>query len=420
MRILRISSYFAAAAPPRPFGAQAQLMRKFRAVGGQQIQVRLLTSTLAALGVQQEVITARPPWCPAAEERDGVRIYRHGLPVRMRHQLYQLPALVHAVRRAPDGFDLVHVHSGEDVSAIPIGIAAARLAGIPLVITLHNSWNLTYKRVALRPWQMLRQRLGRQAEIAGLDRASAICILTERTAQLLEAKLSVPASKLFVIPDSVDLSRFEIQPSPAETAEFSARHRLPRGMPCILFLGRLTAQKGVTHLLHAAALLKGRGQRFLLIICGDGIQRAQLEREARAVGVYEDTIFTGFIKNEEVPLALAIADLAVLPSVYEEFGSVLLEVMASGTPIVATSVGGIPATIRHMHNGMLVPPENANELASAMARLLRDQSLAQALAARAVVVAHEHEALAVGRRMIAVYASCMTQPAEYCKGVDAI
>lgn len=419
MRILRISSCFAAAGPPRSSDAQRQLARKFRTVGGQQIQVRLLTSTLTALGVRQEVITARPPWCPPVEERGGVRIYRHGVPVRMRHQLYQLPALVQAVRRAPDGFDLVHVHSGEDVSAIPIGIAAARTARIPLVITLHNSWNLTYKRVTPRPWQMIREVLGRHVEVAGLELATAICVLTERTAHLLEDNLSVPSRKLFVVPDSVDLCRFETHTAPAECAAFSARHRISRAAPCILFLGRLTPQKGVTHLLHAAAVLKSHGHQFTLMICGDGALRAPLERQARALGISERTVFTGFVGYEEVPLVLSMADLVVLPSVYEEFGSVLLEAMASKTPVVATRVGGIPATIRHLQNGMLVPPGDSSELAAAMAAMLRDQSLARAHAERALFVAREHEAVAVGRKMIDVYASCIARRMEHSKGIDA-
>jgi glycogen(starch) synthase len=128
-----------------------------------------------------------------------------------------------------------------------------------------------------------------------------------------------------------------------------------------VFMGRLAPQKGVSTLVAAAGLLKTPGAQVLLV--GDGPERPVLEREVRRLGIAERVHLLGFVSHERVPAVLAHADLLVLPSVYEELGTVLLEAMWVGLPIVASRRGGIPDVIDDGVNGVLLPPGDPRALA---------------------------------------------------------
>jgi glycosyltransferase involved in cell wall biosynthesis len=166
----------------------------------------------------------------------------------------------------------------------------------------------------------------------------------------------------------VDLRRFaRPRPDPAPD--------LPR--PRVLFVGRLAAQKGVTTLLEAVPLLRSPAA---VVLVGDGPLRPALERQAARVAPSR-VRFQGFVPHADVPAWLAAADVLVLPSVYEELGSVLLEAMAAGLPVVASAVGGIPDALGPA--GRLVPAGDPAALAAAVDEVLDDPALAAELTAAA-------------------------------------
>ena len=165
----------------------------------------------------------------------------------------------------------------------------------------------------------------------------------------------------------------------------------------MLFVGRLAAQKGVATLLDAVPLLRTRAA---VVLVGDGPQRAALERQAGHLGP-DRVHFQGFVPHAEVPAWLTAADVLVLPSIYEELGSVLLEAMAAGLPVVASAVGGIPDALGDA--GRLVPPSDPVALAAAVDELLDDPALAAELgeAARRRATAFSWDTLA--GRVLDVY-----------------
>ena len=114
----------------------------------------------------------------------------------------------------------------------------------------------------------------------------------------------------------------------------------------------------------------------LVLLVGDGPERKALEKEAKRIGVDDRLRFEGFVAHERLPALLAHADLLVLPSLYEELGTVPLEAMQAGLPIVASETGGVPEVIEDGVNGMLVPPGDPEALARAIDRLLADRNLA--------------------------------------------
>jgi glycogen synthase len=130
----------------------------------------------------------------------------------------------------------------------------------------------------------------------------------------------------------------------------------------------------VATLLAAVPLLR---RAAAVVLVGDGPLRPALERQAARLGPGR-VRFQGFVPHAEVPAWLAAADVLVLPSVYEELGSVLLEAMAAGLPVVASEVGGIPDALGPA--GLLVPPGDPAALAAAVDQVLEDPALAAELA----------------------------------------
>jgi glycogen synthase len=136
---------------------------------------------------------------------------------------------------------------------------------------------------------------------------------------------------------------------------------------------------------------------------GDGPERKALEREAKRIGVGDRLRFEGFVAHERLPAVLAHADLLVLPSVYEELGTVLLEAMQAGLPVVASKTSGIPDVIEDGVNGMLVPPGDPGALARAIDRLLADRHLACRLSEGAQERAKDYDWEMLADRVLAVY-----------------
>ena len=182
----------------------------------------------------------------------------------------------------------------------------------------------------------------RERELGGRQRhADAVIALTLTTARQLRGD-GIPAGRVHVIPPGYD---------PALFAQAAADPFLGLPRPRVAYLGRLAPQKDVGALLEAFARLPAGAQ---LLLVGDGPDRPALHRRAQAFG--SRVHFAGFVPHAQVPAILRHADLLVLPSLYEDLRSALVEAMAAGLPVVATRVGGNPDLVRDGVNGLLVAP----------------------------------------------------------------
>ncbi|HUB97147.1 MAG TPA: glycosyltransferase [Stellaceae bacterium] len=150
----------------------------------------------------------------------------------------------------------------------------------------------------------------------------------------------------------------------------------PEDAPLALAMGRLHPNKGFDVLLAAVAQVS----RLQLWLAGDGEERAGLEERARSLGVADRVRFLGW--QEEVAPLLAAADMLVCASRHEPLGNVVLEAWAAGVPVVATASEGPRVLIAEGETGLLVPVEDADAMARAMARLIADPTLAQTLGAQ--------------------------------------
>jgi glycosyltransferase involved in cell wall biosynthesis len=170
----------------------------------------------------------------------------------------------------------------------------------------------------------------------------------------------------------------------------------------VLFVGVLRHEKSVDTLIEAIGLLQKEGKAVHLDVVGDGDQRASLDRlaaQSLRAGTYH---FHGFQTD---PAALhrfyMQADVLVLCSVSEGLPRVVIEAMARGVPVVATTVGDIPDLVRHEQTGLLVPPRDPVALATSIRRLMQDGALRRKLIAGGYAVAQEHTAAHLLQQVVA-------------------
>jgi glycosyltransferase involved in cell wall biosynthesis len=210
-----------------------------------------------------------------------------------------------------------------------------------------------------------------------------------------ERDLGVPRDKLRVVPNGIPLAPYEHGPSASPPEGLLAD---PAGRPTVLTAARLDAQKGLPHLLEAAAGLPAA--RF--VVAGDGPERAALEAHARRLGLDGRLRFLGY--RSDIPALLAACELVVLPSLFEGHPLALLEAMAAGRPVVATAVGGVPEIVDHGVTGLLVPPADSAALGAAIGALLADPARARAMGAAGRAKAErEFSARVMVERLTRVY-----------------
>ncbi|HEU4724047.1 MAG TPA: glycosyltransferase, partial [Candidatus Eisenbacteria bacterium] len=198
----------------------------------------------------------------------------------------------------------------------------------------------------------------------------AIAAISEGVRDAL-VRSGVAADRIRVVPSGIDLSPFDV---PADRDELRAKFGIETKTVLAFQAAALAPHKSQTDLLKAAARLRDAGERDIQVwIAGDGPLRADLERERDALALGTTVRFLGF--REDVNDLLRAADLFVVSSCLEGMGTATLDAMASGLPVVATRVGGIPEIVADGETGILVPARDPAALAGAMRRLAADPAL---------------------------------------------
>jgi glycosyltransferase involved in cell wall biosynthesis len=240
-----------------------------------------------------------------------------------------------------------------------IGARAARRAGVERVVSgirvaeRRSVWHLVVARWADR-WA---------------DRH--VCV-SQSVRDFSLSRGYLPADKLLVIPNGVDVERFAAAQgaSPASLA-------LPAGRRAIACIGRLEEQKGVDWLLETMRPLFTQMPEHDLVLVGDGPLRAELEALAARLGISERVHFVGF--RSDVAEILAASDLLVLPSRWEGMPNVVLEAMAAGRPVVATDVSGVTEALGGGAQEQVAPGNDPREFARKVAAILGQGELAARL-----------------------------------------
>ena len=174
----------------------------------------------------------------------------------------------------------------------------------------------------------------------------------------ISSHFKLPMDKITTIPNASNQEKFEFS---VDRKSIRQRYVMPHEK-LVLFVGRLTPQKGVEYLIQAVPYILHRHPDAKFVIVGEGWLRDSLEHQALSIRLPEKIFFTGFLSERELMEIIVCADMLVLPSIYEPFGIVALEGLAAGTPVVASNTDGLAEIIRHDELGVLVYPRNPKSI----------------------------------------------------------
>jgi len=264
-----------------------------------------------------------------------------------------------AMARDPVAADVVHAHTWYVGLA---GLLVRALSGSPLVVTMHSL-------EPLRPWKADQlgagYALSTWAERVAVEQADRIIAVSEQMRADVLAHFQVDPARVVVIHNGVDTGTFR----PSERRDALARHRIRS--PYVLFVGRISEQKGIFPLLEASAALPDGVE---LVLCASSPDTPELEARLRAAAADLPRVrwINAMVPVEELVQLYTHAAVFVCPSIYEPFGLINLEAMACATPVVASRVGGIPEVVADGETGWLVPPGDPAALAGALRDVLAE------------------------------------------------
>ena len=303
------------------------------------------------------------------------------------------------------GAELVHAHW-----VIPAGaIVALSRIRIPFVVSLHGSDIFLAERHPI---------VGAAARMV-FRRAGAVTACSEDLRRR-GLQLGAREADSRVVPYGVDTERFA--PDPIIRARTRQAHALTETTPLLVTAGRLVRKKGFEYLIDGLAAIVRRHPDAVLVVVGEGDLENELSARVAQNGLGDHVRFVGAVRQPEVGEWFSAADIVVVPSVRDDAGNVdglpnvLLEALASGTPVVATRVGGIESVARDGETARLIPERDASALAETIDQLLDRPEMAQALGQRARnQMRRSHGWTGVADRFEAAYAHALRASASIAR-----
>jgi D-inositol-3-phosphate glycosyltransferase len=354
-----------------------------RETGGLNVYVRELSRELCRRGMSVDVFTR-------FQDTDTPQVEHLGYGARVIHlpagplAPYNKNKLVNHVGQFVDGieefarregvrYDLVHGHYWVS------GLVAHQLQerwGVPMVQMFHTLGHLKNSVAKSVDDHEVDARIRVETQV--MEWADRIVAATPLERNQMAWCYGADQNKITVVPAGVDTTIFY----PRDRAQVREQLGLPDlDTPILLFVGRIERLKGIDTLLESVAVVSRTcsGRNLKVLIVGGGGQteaeNAELRRVVqlhRDLNLEEQVEFVGSKPQEMLPLYYAAADITVMPSHYESFGLVAVESMASGTPVIASNVGGLSFTVKDGETGYLVPEENHFALAEQVHTLLKN------------------------------------------------
>jgi glycosyltransferase involved in cell wall biosynthesis len=279
-------------------------------------------------------------------------------------QLWILKRAARVIRSLP----LDILHSPEYFSTACLALLDL---DIPMVLTVPGN---IFERIQNgNPFDKLTTRVLKTAARISARKCSKVIVTSEKMASWW-SKTGVPNSKMVLIPYGIDTGLFKPIPGVRPELRISPRKKL------LLFVGRLSPEKGVEFLIAAVSLLCKRWGNIELHLIGSGIQREHLQDLTCQLGIEQQVIFHGQIQKSRLPLYYSAADLTILPSLSEGLPRTMIEALACQSPFLGTRITGIEDHIQDLHTGYLVEPGNTKALANKVYSVLNDPLQARMIA----------------------------------------
>ncbi|MEU7477637.1 glycosyltransferase family 4 protein [Lentzea sp. NPDC042327] len=350
-------------------------------VGGLGRHVHALATQLAAQGHEVVVLCRQPSGTdavthPTADvESEGVRLVR--VAEDPAHLVFEKDlvawtlAMGHAMVRAglalaPWRPDVVHAH---DWLVSHPAIALAEAHGVPLVATVHATEAGRHSGWLSHP---LNQQV-HSVEWWLANRADALITCSSAMRREVAHLFEVDTADVSVLHNGIEPGGWRVRPADVDAAR---RRHAPHGDPLLLFFGRIEWEKGVQDLIAALPRIRRAFRGTRVVVAGGGSQTEWLREQARKHRVLRAVEFVGHLSDRSLAALLTAANAVVLPSRYEPFGIVALEAAAAGTPLVASTAGGLGEVVLDGVTGLSFAPGDVDGLARAVRAVLSDPAAA--------------------------------------------
>jgi len=255
-----------------------------------------------------------------------------------------------------ESFEVVHAH---DWMTFPAGLAVANMKSVPLVVHVHSTeFDRSGQHVNQRIYDI--ERSG----VHGADRVIAVSHLTKNT---LTSRYGVNPAKVEVVYNAIETEG---------NAAYPENCNIHRDEKIVLFLGRITFQKGPEYFLAAAKKVLEMMDNVKFVMAGSGDMIRRTIEMAAAMGIGHKVLFTGFLRGHDVERMFKMADLYVMPSVSEPFGIAPLEAMSHDVPVIISKQSGVSEVLGH---ALKVDFWDIDEMANKIIAVLRHPPLARTL-----------------------------------------
>lgn len=262
--------------------------------------------------------------------------------------------------------DLVHAH---DWLTFEAGVLAKKNFGIPLVAHVHAT---EFDRAGGNGGNPLVHEI----EYEGLTLADKILAVSESTKRIIEEKYGIPGEKIDVVYNSLDETFLNSVYSLDSEEYLYLRQLKSAGFTIVSTVGRFTIQKGLSHLLRAAAKAVRKNPKLLFVFAGDGEERNELVARAAELGISKNVIFTGFIRGKQLRDIYELSDVFVMSSISEPFGLTALEAAHHGDVLILTKQSGVSEVIR---SSLKYDFWDENKLANAILSVANSPALRETL-----------------------------------------
>jgi glycosyltransferase involved in cell wall biosynthesis len=281
-------------------------------------------------------------------------------------EIHRYAALATEIARQ-ESFDVVHAH---DWMTFPAGLAVAALKGVPLVVHVHST-------EFDRSGQNVNQRIY-DIERRGMHGAIKVVAVSHLTRNICAHHYGVDPAKIEVVYNAIDLNGNGFD---------EEKYKIHKDEKIVLFLGRITMQKGPEYFLAAAKKVLEVMDNVKFVMAGSGDMIRRIVEMAAAMGIGHKVLFTGFLRGGDVDKVFRMADLYVMPSVSEPFGIAPLEAMSHDVPVLISKQSGVSEVLTH---ALKVDFWDIDEMANKIIAVLRHPPLASTL--------RQHGAFDVRRR----------------------